>query len=52
MVFPHYSRFSSPPIVKTANTKTAINEGRLYTKTNNLNERTALGLVKKGLSAI
>ncbi len=51
MVFPRYSRFFSPRIVKTDNTKTAIKEGRLYTKTNNLNESTALGLVKKGLSA-
>ncbi len=29
-VFPRYSRFLRPRIVKTANTKTANNEGRLY----------------------
>jgi len=32
MIFPCYSRFLSPRIVKTANTKTANSEGRLYTK--------------------
>ncbi len=45
--FPRYSRFLSPRIVKTANTKTANSEGRLYIDTYKTKSWESVSLRKK-----